>query len=235
MSVKTVLIAHRSARVRDRFAAALADAQQECALADSVSALRLAIEAADRKVSLVLIDLGLAPEGGAAQLVAEAGGRSARTIPVVAFAGSLTSADQVGELGAAGVAGYVNEHASVSAILPALAPHLFPDSFNRRASRRVSSAVPISYRAGQTIAGARTRDLGRGGVGIQTMEPLPSGTPIQVSFQLPVPPTAASSFTGEIAAFGRVVWSNRRLGMGIQFEKLPAEAQEALDTFTDGT
>jgi hypothetical protein len=79
-------------------------------------------------------------------------------------------------------------------------------------------------------AGARTRDLGKGGVGIQTMEPLPAGTPIQVSFTLP----AAPSFTGEIAAFGRVVWSNRRLGMGIQFERLPAEAQQALDTYVDG-
>ena len=233
MSVKTVLIAHQSARVRDRFAAALADARQEYALADSATTLRLAMDDVDKKVSLALIDLGLAPEGGATRLVADAAGTGPRAIPVVVFAGSLTSADQVAELGAAGVAGYINEHASVSAILPSLAPHLFPDSFNRRASRRVSIALPISYRAGQTIAGARTRDLGKGGVGIQTMEPLPAGTPIQVSFTLPAAPPEASVFTGEIAAFGRVVWNNRRIGMGIQFERLPAEAQQALDAFTD--
>lgn len=233
MSVKTVLIAHQSARVRDQFAAALADARQDYVLADSASALRRAMDDADKTVSLALIDLGLAPEGMAARLVSDTAGAGRRAIPVVVFAGSLASADQVVELGAVGVTGYINEHASVSAILPALAPHLFPDSFNRRASRRVSIALPVSYRAGQTIAGTRIRDIGKGGVGIQTMEPLPAGTPIQVSFTLPAAQPAGATFTGEISAFGRIVWSNRRIGMGIQFEKLPADAQAALDGYVD--
>ena len=71
--------------------------------------------------------------------------------------------------------GYINEHAETPQILPALAPHLFPDNFNRRASPRVPLGVPVSYRAGQTIAGAVTLDVGTGGLAIRTMNPLPEG------------------------------------------------------------
>lgn len=225
MSVKTVLVAHRSQSVRDRFAGALADARQEYLPADTASALRDALADDGARVHLALVDLGLLGPDDTTALITEL--RAApRPVPVVVFAGSVDSADRLGALSAAGAGGFVNEYADPPQILPALAPHLFPDNFNRRASQRVPISVPIAFRAGQTIAAAQTRDIGRGGVGVQTMAPLPAATPVQVTVTLP-------GGREEISAFGRITWSDRRIGMGIQFEKLSAAAQLALQQFVE--
>jgi uncharacterized protein (TIGR02266 family) len=228
MSVKTILVAHRSLAVRDRFAAALADAQQAYLLAGTGTALRSALSNDRTPASLVLLDLGLSGDGDPIAFADEVRRIGSRPFPVVVFAGSITAADQIGALSAAGVAGYLNEHADAPQILPALAPHLFPDSFNRRASARTAVAVPISFRAGQTIAAAQTRDIGRGGLGIQTMDPLPSGTPLSFTVRLP-------GSGAEISASGRIIWSDRRLGMGLQFEKLSPDAQARLHEFVRST
>src|SRR6185503_10736984 len=150
-----------------------------------------------------------------------------RPLPIVVFAGSVQLASQVTALLGLGVAGYVNEHAATPQILPALAPHLFPDSFNRRASPRIALGVPVSYRAGQTIAGAVTLDVGKGGLAIRTMNPFPPGTTIQVKFRLP-------GGSADIDAVGRVAWSDRKVGMGVQFDRISASDQDAVDAFVDG-
>ncbi len=221
---KTILIAHRVSDVRQRMAAALTDARHDAVTADTVSAAGTAMADAARPVSLVLLDLGLGADGPA--LVTELRRRAARPVPVVAFAGSVASGSDVPALHAAGVAGYLNEHAATAQILPALAPHLFPHSFDRRTSARVTLGVPVSYRAGQTIAGALTSNIGKGGIGIRTMTPLSTGTEIRVKFRLP-------TGTSEIEADGRVAWSNRQVGMGIQFERVAREVQDAIDAFVD--
>ena len=105
-------------------------------------------------------------------------------------------------------------------------PHLFPQSFDRRTSARVTLGVPVSYRAGQTISGALTSNIGKGGIGIRTMSPLGSGTAVRVKFRLP-------TGTAEVEADGRVAWSNRQVGMGIQFERVDREVQDAIDAFVD--
>jgi uncharacterized protein (TIGR02266 family) len=223
-STKTILIAHRQAAVRDRFAAALADARHAFVMADDETSARGA--AADRAVpiSLALVDLGLSPDGVAfiRALKQEAG----RVLPVVVFSGTVTSAGQVPRLLALGIGGYVNEHAATPQILPALAPHLFPDNFNRRASARVALGVPVSYRAGQTIAGAVTLDVGKGGLAIRTMNPLTLGTEVQLKFRLP-------NATEDIEAAGRVAWTDRKVGMGVQFERVAPDDQTAIDAFVD--
>ena len=224
MSVKTILVAHRSLAVRDRFAAALADAQQDYLLAGAEPALRAALANDRAPISLALIDLAMAGERDPVAFVTELRSSGPRPFPVVVFAGSVASAEQIGNLGGAGVAGYLNEHADAPQILPALAPHLFPDSFNRRASQRAPVALPVSFRAGQTIAAAQTRDIGRGGIGIQTMDPLQTGTPVNFTLRLP-----GTGF--EISASGLVIWADRRIGMGLQFDKLAAEAQGQLDDY----
>ena len=127
MSVKTILVAHRSLAVRDRFAAALADAQQDYLLAGAEPALRAALSNDRVPVSLALLDLGLAGDRDAARFISEIRASAPRPFPVVVFAGSVTAADQIATLGNAGVAGYVNEYADAPQILPSLAPHLFPD------------------------------------------------------------------------------------------------------------
>lgn len=224
MSVKTILVAHRMAGVRDRFAAALADARHAYVLATSEETARRAVADQSRPISLVIVDLELVDDG--VMFVRALREAAKKPLPVVVFAGSISTSGQIPALAAMNVAGYINEHASTAQILPALAPHLFPDNFNRRTGQRVALGVPISFRAGRTIAGAITLDVGKGGLAIRTMNPLPQGTEIQVSFRLP-------GSLEDIEASGRVAWSDRKVGMGVQFERLSATDQRTLDTFVD--
>ena len=225
MSAKTILIAHHLPAVRERFAAALADARHAFVTADSEAAVLTACANAPEPISLALVDLGLADDGVA--LLHAVRRTAGRALPIVVFAGTVASASQVPQLLALHVAGYVNEHAATPQILPALAPHLFPDNFNRRTSLRVALGVPLSYRTGDTVAGAVTLDVGKSGVAVRTMNPLPIGTPIQIRFRLP-------GTGAEIDASGRVTWSDRKVGMGVQFEHLSAAHQSTIDAFIEG-
>lgn len=223
MSAKTVLVAHHLAPVRDRFTVALADARHESIAADTEAGAREAVGDPARDVHLVVADLTLAEDGIA--FVRSLKHTSSGERPVVVFSGSVRSAADVPLLAALQV-GYVNDHAATAQILPALAPHLFPDSFNRRVSSRVTIGVPVSYRFGRTIAGALTLDVGKGGVAIRTMSPVAKGETIQVRFRLPGAPN-------EIDAQGHVAWSDRNLGMGVQFDKVSSASQGVIDTFVD--
>ncbi len=223
-SAKTILIAHRQAAIRDRFAAALADARHAFVMAENEEAARRAAASREVPISLALVDLGLSGDG--VTFVKSLKQDAGRSLPVVVFSGTVVSAEQVPRLLALGIGGYVNEHAATPQILPALAPHLFPDNFNRRASPRVALGVPVSYRAGQTIAGAVTLDVGKGGLAIRTMNPLAGGTEVLLKFRLP-------NASGDIEAGGRVAWSDRKVGMGVQFEHVDAESQMAIDAFVD--
>jgi uncharacterized protein (TIGR02266 family) len=71
-----------------------------------------------------------------------------------------------------------------------------------------------------------TLDVGKGGLGIRTMNPLPKGTAVQVKFRLPGMPA-------EIDATGRVAWSDRKVGMGVEFERMSSSHQRAIDGFVD--
>ena len=221
---KTILIAHHAADIRDRVAAALADARHDYVTADTAEAALDAVGDQTRPISLAVIDLGLAPDAGA--FIGAIKQRAERHVPVVIFAGSVRSGADVPTLLAAGVSGYLNEHAATAQLVPALAPHLFPDSFDRRSSARVTLGIPVSYRSGQTIAGALTLNVGKGGIGVRTMSPLQAGSAVQIKFRLP-------AGTTDIEASGRVAWSNRQVGFGIQFERVDAQAQAAIDAFVD--
>ena len=58
------------------------------------------------------------------------------------------------------------------------------------------------------------------------MSPMPPGTSLQVKFRLP-------GMQDDIATAGRVAWSDRRVGMGIQFETMEASGQTLIDQFVD--
>jgi uncharacterized protein (TIGR02266 family) len=223
VSAKTILIAHRAAAVRDRFAVALADARHEFVIADSEAATRAVVAQTSRPIDLALIDMALSAEPVEFVRAVRQGGTA--PLPVVVFAGTVLSAADIPALAAMQVS-YINEHAGTPQILPALAPHLFPDSFNRRMSVRMSLGVPVTYRTGETLAGAVTLDVGKGGLAIRTMNPLPKGTAIQVRFKLP-------GMSAEIDAAGQVAWSDRKVGMGVQFERVSASHQRVIDTFID--
>jgi uncharacterized protein (TIGR02266 family) len=147
-------------------------------------------------------------------------------LTVLVFSGTITTADEVRQLAALGVAGYVNEYSAAQHILPSLAPHLFPDSFNRRGSPRVVLGIPVAYRFGNTIATALTLNLSRGGIAVRTTSPLEVGGRAKLRFRLP-------GGKRELEAEARVAWCDRRSGMGLQFERLDAADQAAVDEFVD--
>ncbi|MCH7750427.1 MAG: PilZ domain-containing protein [Acidobacteria bacterium] len=223
-SSRTVLIASAATGVRDRFVEALRQAGHRPLEAAQTSDLLGSVDTHRPAVDLLLLDLGLA-DGDGVSLVRRVRDH-AGTLPIIVLSGSITSADEVRGLAALGVTGYVNEHLDAQQILPALAPHLFPDRFDRRSSRRVVLAIPVSYRFDTTIASALTLNLGKGGLAIRTMSTLAVSTEVHARFRLP-------GSDREIGADSRVVWSDRQVGMGLQFEQVDAGDQTAVDDYVD--
>ncbi len=222
---KTVLIADDTAFVRDRFAHALQVAGHRAITLQSGAELLARVRADRDQLDLIVLDLRL-PQAGGVDLVRAIRKIDEGQLPILVFSGTIASADEVRQLAALGVAGYVNEYSAVQHILPSLAPHLFPDNFNRRGSPRVVLGIPVAYRYGNTIAAALTLNISKGGLGIRTMSPLASGTNLRARFRLP-------GSKRDIEAESRVAWSDRRSGMGLQFEKVSADDQTAIDEFVD--
>ncbi len=222
---KTVLIADDTAFVRDRFAHALQVAGHQAITLQSGAELLARVRADLNRIDLIVLDLRL-PQGGGIDLVRGIRRMDEGQLPILVFSGTIGSAEEVGQLAALGVAGYINEYSAVQHILPSLAPHLFPDSFNRRGSPRVVLGIPVAYRFGNTIAAALTLNISKGGLGIRTLSPLSQGTKVRARFRLP-------GSKRDIEAESRVAWSDRRTGMGLQFEKMAADDQVAIDEFVD--
>jgi uncharacterized protein (TIGR02266 family) len=225
-ATKTVVIADDTAFVRDRFRAALEDAGHRAITVKSAVELLARVRADRDEIDLVVLDLRL-PNTAGVELVRGIRRLDEGRLPIVVFSGTIGSADEVRELASLGIAGYVNEYSAAQHILPSLAPHLFPDSFNRRSSPRVVLGIPVAYRFGNTIAAALTLNLSRGGVAIRTTSPLEAGARARVRFRLP-------GGSRDVDAEARVAWSDRRVGMGLQFERVEPTDQHAIDGFVDG-
>ena len=224
-SIKTVIVADDTAFVRDRFATALVSAGHNAVTVKSAAELLARVRSDLSRLDLIVLDLRL-PHSGGVELVRSIRKLDNGRLPILVFSGTIATAEEVRDLAALGVSGYVNEYSAVQHILPSLAPHLFPDNFNRRGSPRVVLGIPVAYRFGNTIAAALTLNLSKGGVAIRTMSPLDAGAKVRVRFRLPGSRT-------DVEGESRVAWSDRRIGMGLQFEKVAPEHQAAIDGFVD--
>ncbi len=222
---KTVIIADDTAFVRDRFRTAVENAGHKAITVKSAAELLARVQSDLEQIDLIVLDLRL-PHTPGVELVRAIRKLDDGRLPVLVFSGTIASADEVRDLAALGVAGYVNEYSAVQHILPSLAPHLFPDNFNRRSSPRVVLGIPIQYRFGNTIAAALTLNLSHGGIAIRTTSPLESGVKIKVRFRMP-------GSRRDLDAGGHVAWSDRRVGMGVQFEAVEPESQTIIDNFVD--
>jgi uncharacterized protein (TIGR02266 family) len=222
---KTVLIAADSSFVRDRFQEALEEAGHLALVARSAAEALGRIRAGLDRIDLVIADLRLSPTPGV-ELVRAIRRLDQGRLPVLVFSGTIDSAEEVRELAALGVAGYVNEYSAVPHILPSLAPHLFPDNFNRRSSPRVVLSIPVAYRCGDAVTAVLSLNIGKGGLSVRTMSPLPAGAPARLRFRLP-------GLEREVEADAKVTWSDHRIGMGLRFERLEAGDQAAIDEFVD--
>ncbi len=222
---KTVIIADDTAFVRDRFRTALQNAGHRPLVVHSAAELLARVRADLAAIDLLVVNLRL-PHAAGVELVRAIRRLDSGKMPIVVFSGTIANAEEVRELSTLGVAGYVNEYSAVHHILPSLAPHLFPDNFNRRSSQRVMVGIPVAYRFGDTIATALSLNVGKGGLGIRTMSPLEPPARLRVRFRIP-------GSKRDVDAEARVVWSDRRVGMGVQFEKVEPADQAALDDFVD--
>lgn len=223
VATKTIVVADDTAFVRDRFQTALAGAGHRVITVRSAADLLGHVRDQHGDVDLVVLDLRL-PQGRGIEMIRAIRSHTTFTAPIVIFSGTIANADEVRELAAFGVTGYVNEYTAIQHIVPSLAPHLFPDQFNRRSSPRVVLGIPVAYRYGNTIAGAVTLNLSRGGLAIRTTSPLDLGTEVKVRFRLP-------GGRGEIEATARIAWVDRRLGMGLDFTQIEDADQRALEAF----
>jgi len=222
---KTVVIADDTPFVRDRFKAAIEHAGHRAFTVRSTAELLARVRADLPDIDLVVVDLRL-PHAGGVDLVRSIRKLDGGRLPILVFSGTISGASEVRDLANLGIAGYVNEYSASTQILPSLAPHLFPDNFNRRHSPRVSLGIPVAYRFGNTIAAAVTLNLGRGGLAIRTMSPLDSAIRARVRFRLP-------NSKRDVDADACVAWSDRRVGMGMQFERIDAADQAAVEEFVD--
>ena len=222
---KTVVVADDTADVRNRFAAALEDAGHTAIGVGSGPELLSCIRARTVAIDLIVLNLRLVPPP-AVDLIRAIRECGAGRPPILVFSGSIADAQEIRQLAGLGIAGYVNEHSGAGHIVPVLAPHLFPDSFNRRLSPRIALGIPVACRFDHTVTAARTLDLGKGGLGVWTTTPLAPGTAVDVRFRLPATERA-------VEARARVVWSERRRGMGLRFEQVDSADQAAIDEFVD--
>jgi uncharacterized protein (TIGR02266 family) len=225
VTAKTVVVADDTAFVRDRFRLALENAGHKAVLVKSAAELLARIKADLPSIDLIVLDLRL-PHAPGIDLVRSIRKLDSGRLPILIFSGTIANADEVRALAMLGVAGYLNEYSATQHILPSLAPHLFPDSFNRRAGPRAILGIPVQYRFGNTIAAALTLNLGGGGVAIRTTSPLDAGSKIRVRFRMP-------GGKHDVEVEGRVVWSDRRVGMGVQFETLDPGDHNLIDNFVN--
>ena len=177
----------------------------------------------DQPVDLVVLDLRL-PHSRGIDLVRSIRRAAPDSPPIVVFSGTIANAQEVKDLSAAGVAGYINEYTGVGHIMPALAPHLFPEHYNRRSSPRVVLGVPITYRVGNAISTSLTLNVSHGGVAVRTTNPLDVASVVRLRFRIP-------GAKKEVDAEARVAWSDRRVGMGFQFMSIDPAAQASIDDY----
>ena len=101
-----------------------------------------------------------------------------------------------------------------------------------REHHRVPVQLLVDYRSDGNYLFDFCRDLGVGGVFIQTKEPLPMGSEVALTFTLP-------DSKETLDAKGKVIWvqgqvegrSEQSPGMGVQFDQFAPEQRELLEEF----
>lgn len=222
---KTVLVATDTPFVRDRFKTALDAAGHRALIVKSVAQLLVHVRADYDDLHLIVLDLNMSKVQGADVLKRIRKLDNGR-LPILVFSGSVSSVDEVRELAALGVAGYLNEYSAIEHILPSIAPHLFPDTFHKREHPRVVMGMPVSYRIAKTITAGLAMDLSSGGIAIRTNNPPVRGTVLKVKFALP-------GSRREVEVEGVVCWSVQKSGCGIRFTGVKTADQNIINGFVE--
>src|SRR5262249_43552679 len=108
VTTKTIVVADDTAFVRDRFRAAVEGAGHKAIAVKSAGGLLAGVRADVAQIDLIVLDLRLPHQPGV-DLVRAVRKLDEGKLPILIFSGTIASADEVRELAALGVAGYVNE------------------------------------------------------------------------------------------------------------------------------
>jgi uncharacterized protein (TIGR02266 family) len=84
--------------------------------------------------------------------------------------------------------------------------------------------VAVAYRVGNAISTGLSLNVSSGGLAVRTTNPLEVGAVVRLRFRMP-------KGAHDIDAEARVAWADRRVGMGLQFTRIDAADQTALDAF----
>jgi type IV pilus assembly protein PilZ len=113
---------------------------------------------------------------------------------------------------------------------------LKPTSLGGTREDRVDHRIPIQmlvdYRSGGNYLFDFCRDMGTGGVFIETLKPLAVGSDLELTFTIP-------DSKETLRTSGKVIWSQPPIadrkdvsaGMGVQFENFSAQNRKLLDEF----
>ncbi len=101
-----------------------------------------------------------------------------------------------------------------------------------RNDHRVPIQLLVDYKSGGNFLFDFCRDLGTGGVFIETAKPLPTGSLIDLTFTIP-------DSKETLRTSGKVIWSqdavagraNVNVGMGVQFSTFSDTQRKTLDQF----
>ena len=222
---KTVLVAADTPFVRDRYQAALDASEHRAVIVKSVAQLFAIVRADLAELDLIVLDLRM-PHSSGVDLVRRIRKLDGGHLPILVFSGTVSSVDEVHELAALGVAGYLNEYGAVEHILPSIAPHLFPDMHSQRDSPRVVVGIAVSYQVDKQITAALSLNLSKSGIAIRTNVPPPRDTVLKMKFALP-------GSKKEMRTEGIVCWNVPKQGMGVRFTSVTPADQETIDTFVD--
>ena len=225
VAARTVVVADDTAFVRDRFKSTLEAAGHRAVTVTNGNDLVALVAAELDTIGLVVVDLRL-PHANGVNLVRRLRRIDPERPAIVVFSGTIASATEVRELTALNVSGYVNEYTALQHILPSLAPHLYPDDVNRRSGPRVVLGIPVAYRFGNTIAAAVTLNISRGGIAVRTTSPLDKGLMIRTRFRLP-------KGKRDIDVEARVAWSDKGVGMGLEFINVGLDDQMAIAEYVN--
>ncbi len=222
---KTVVVAADSPSVRERFKSAIDAAGHRALIVKSVAQLLMHVRADFDDLHLIILDLRM-PHASGTDLVKRIRKLDDGRLPILVLSGSVQSVDEVRDLAALGVAGYLNEYTAGEHILPSIAPHLFPGTFHKREHPRVVMGIPVSYKVGKTITAALAMDLSTGGMALRTKNPPVRGTIVKVKFALP-------GSKREIETEAVVCWSVQNAGVGMQFVKVRPAHQNLINGFVE--
>lgn len=222
---KTILVAADTPFVRDRYQAALDGSEHRALIVKSVAQLFAVVLADLAELDLIVLDLRM-PHSSGVELVRRIRKLDGGHLPILVFSGTVSSVDEVRELAALGVAGYLNEYGAVEHILPSISPHLYPHSFPQRDSPRVVLGMAVSYRVGKQITAALSLNLSKSGIAIRTNAPPGPESILMMRFALP-------GSKKELQTEGVVCWSVPKSGMGIRFTSVKPADQTAINEFVD--